>query len=71
MKSHVTPKVGENFSCRDVYLKGWSGLDNPELVRMAVEVLRDAGWVRGLSNQSGSAGGRPSDRYEVNPRVWE
>jgi putative DNA primase/helicase len=64
-------KVDANFSCRDVYLKGWSGLDNPELVRMAVEVLQDAGWVRDMPGEPGPFGGRPSNRYEVNPGVWE
>ncbi|MDE3195488.1 MAG: DUF3987 domain-containing protein, partial [Acidobacteriota bacterium] len=34
-------KVGADgfFSCRDVYLKGWSALDSPESVKLAVEVL--------------------------------
>ena len=59
------------FSCRDVYLKGWSGLDSPETARLAVEVLEDAGWVRNVSFESGFLGGRPSKRYGVNPRVWE
>lgn len=59
------------FSCRDVYLKGWSGLDSPEAVKQAAEVLQDAGWVRDLSTESGPFGGRPSNRYEVNPGVWE
>jgi putative DNA primase/helicase len=59
-----------SFSCRDVYLKGWSGLDTPEAVRQAVEVLQDAGWVRDLAGESGPFGGRPSSRYEVNPGVW-
>jgi len=59
------------FSCRDVYLKGWSGLDSPEAVKQASEVLQDAGWVRDLSGESGPFGGRPSNRYEVNPGVWE
>jgi len=59
------------FSCRDVYLKGWSGLDSPEAVKQAAEVLQDAGWVRDLSAESGPFGGRPSNRYEVNPGVWE
>lgn len=59
------------FSCRDVYLKGWSGLDSPEAVKQAAEVLQDAGWVRDLSGESGPSGGRPSNRYEVNPGVWE
>jgi putative DNA primase/helicase len=66
-------KVGADgfFSCRDVYLKGWSGLDTPEAVKLAAEVLQDAGWVRDLSGESGPFGGRPSARYEVNPKVWE
>jgi putative DNA primase/helicase len=59
------------FSCRDVYLKGWSGLDSPGAVKQATEVLHEAGWVRDLSSESGPLGGRPSNRYEVNPRVWE
>jgi putative DNA primase/helicase len=59
------------FSCREVYLKGWSGVDTPELVKMAVEVLEDAGWIRDVERESGPSGGRPSTRYRVNPRVWE
>jgi hypothetical protein len=66
-------KVGTNgfFSCRDVYLKGWSGLDSPEAVKLAAEVLQDAGWIRDMSDESRPFGGRPSNRYEVNPRVWQ
>ena len=66
-------KVGADgfFSCRDVYLKGWSGLDTAEAVKRAAVVLQDAGWVRDQSGESGPGGGRPSNRYEVNPRVWE
>lgn len=66
-------KVGTDrlFSCRDVYLKGWSGLNSPEAVKQAAEVLQDAGWVRDLSSEPGPSGGRPSNRYEVNPGVWE
>jgi putative DNA primase/helicase len=68
-------KVATNgfFSCRDVYLKGWSGLDSPEAVKLAAEVLQDAGWVRPISGESSDplGRGRPSNRYEVNPGVWE
>jgi hypothetical protein len=59
------------FSCRDVYLKGWSGLDTPELARMAVDVLLDAGWIRDVDREPGPLGGRPTARYQANPRVWE
>jgi len=66
-------KVGADgsFSCREVYLKGWSGLDTPESVKLAVEVLEDAGWVRALNSESRQFGGRPPNRYEVNPKVWQ
>jgi hypothetical protein len=66
-------KVGADgvFSCRDVYQNGWSGLNSPEAVKQAVEVLQDAGWVRELPGESRPSGGRPPDRYEVNPRVWK
>jgi hypothetical protein len=66
-------KVGADgfFSCRGVYLKGWSGLDSPEAVKLAVEILKDAGWIRPVGSEPGPSGGRPSDRYAVNPRVWE
>lgn len=59
-----------SFSCREVYLKGWSGLDSPEAVKLAAEVLQDARWVRELGGESGPFGGRPSNRYAVNPGVW-
>jgi len=59
------------FSCRDVYLKGWSGLDTPAAVKQAAEVLQDAGWLREVLSESGPLGGRPSNRYIVNPAVWK
>jgi len=65
-------KVGANgsFTCRDVYLKGWSGLADPEAVKLSLDVLLDAGWVRELGGEPGPTGGRPSARYAINPKVW-
>jgi len=65
-------KVGgnESFSVRDVYLKGWTGLDTPEAVRQAIDLLEDAGWIRPVTAQANALGGRPSSRYTVNPRTW-
>ncbi len=67
---HVGAKDGF-FSCRDVYVKCWSGLENPEIVKPALEVLRDAGWVRELPGEPGPFGGRPASRFQINPRVWQ
>ena len=69
-----TRKVGADgfFRLRDVYLKGWSGLDTPEAVRLAAQVLEDSGWIREVNAEPRPpSGGRPSLRYRVNPRVWE
>jgi putative DNA primase/helicase len=67
-------KVGTDgfFSCRDVYLKCWSGLDTPEAVKLAAEVLQDAAWVRPVGGESSDplGRGRPSNRYQINPGVW-
>jgi putative DNA primase/helicase len=57
------------FSLRDVYLKGWSGLDTPEAVRQAVEVLEDAGWIRSLPSTPSPSGGRPGAKYDINPKA--
>ena len=66
-------KIGANgvFTCRDVYIKGWSGLDNAEAVKLAAQVLMDSGWIRELSAEPNPLGGRPCSRYQVNPRVWK
>ena len=57
------------LTARDVYLKGWTGLDTPELVKSAAEILEDAGWLAAQTERGGPQGGRPSLRYLVNPRV--
>ena len=66
-------KIGADgtFTCREVYFKGWSGLDTPEAVKEAAEVLEDAGWLQDLSGGPNPLGGRPSNRYAVNPKVWQ
>src|SRR5262249_54950635 len=58
------------FTCREVQQKCWSCLKTTEEIRMALKVLQEAGWVRRVGGKSGPDGGRPSERYEVNPRIW-
>lgn len=59
----------DQFAARDVYLKGWSGLDTPDAVRAAATLLEDAGWLRAFNDED--TGGRPATRYVVNPRLWQ
>lgn len=55
------------FTPRQVALKHWAGLGTPEAVRKAADVLADYDWLRREVVRGGAAGGRPSDRYTVNP----
>ena len=59
------------FTLRDVYNAGWTALDSPESAKAAIAVLKDAGWVRDITEPPGPSGGRPSLRYQINPRIWE
>jgi putative DNA primase/helicase len=59
-----------SFERRDIYRHGWSGLDNPASVGDALDVLEDAGWVRHQWEKPGPQGGRPPDRWQANPRIW-
>ena len=62
-------KVGASgsFSCREVYVNGWSGLDSPEAVRSAAEVLQDAHWIREQDGGSGPRGGVPQTAIQLTP----
>jgi len=62
-------KIPTEFSTRDVYLKGWSGLGTPDEARAALRVLEDCGWIRRAGGEEG--GGRPSERWQINPRIKE
>jgi putative DNA primase/helicase len=61
------------FSLRGLRQKDWRGLKEPEDVKGALAVLEEAGWIRDITSKPGpgSAGGHPSIRYEVNPKVWD
>jgi putative DNA primase/helicase len=62
--------LGQTFSTRQVYaLHHWAGLDTPERVRAALDVLADAGWVREFDQRPEK--GRPSEKWQVNPKVTQ
>ncbi len=57
----------DSFTPRQVAVKHWTGLTTPDAVRKAAEVLADYDWLRRAVVQGGAAGGRPSERYIINP----
>jgi 5S rRNA maturation endonuclease (ribonuclease M5) len=63
-------KLGKTtFRVRDVYFKGWAGLDSPERARAALAVLVDADWIRAAPETERP--GRPAEEFVLNPRLWE
>jgi putative DNA primase/helicase len=61
--------LAETFTTRDVYRRGWSGLTQPEQARNALELLGDSGWVAERKPSPGSSGGRPTEEWQINPKV--
>lgn len=57
----------DSFTPRQVAQKCWAGLGTPDAVRKAADVLADYDWLRRDTVQGGATGGRPSDRYTINP----
>ena len=58
------------FTVRDVIQRDWSGLSKPETVHLAVERLVQSGWLRVPVTEKVPVGGRPTVRYELNPKVF-
>jgi hypothetical protein len=57
------------FVARDVRRKEWAGLTDQEGINKALDYLEHvARWVRSQDQSSGARGGRPTTRYDVNPK---
>lgn len=67
IRTGKVPIEAGSFSVRDVYRRCWSGLNTREAVEAAARELCGVGWLREAPREATT--GRPSDRYEVNPRV--
>lgn len=59
----------ETFTPRQVAVKHWAGMNTPEAVRKAADMLADYGWLAREAIPTGAKGGRPSDRYLVHPML--
>jgi hypothetical protein len=61
----------KEFTCRDIEHKNWKQLNSAERVRHACLILEKAGWLRNVTEKPTDKGGRPSLKYQVNPKVYE
>jgi len=59
-------KVKDGTTVRDIYRNKWSFLTSPVLVRAALEILEECGWVR---TQIVETGGRSTEIVELNPEL--
>lgn len=57
-------KLATPFKTRDVYIKGWTGLETPQKAQAAIDLLRE---YNHLSEYELDTGGRPTRMYQ--PRV--
>lgn len=61
----------DGFTPRLAANKGWAGLTTTDEVRKAADVLADYDWLKLEVVKAGATGGRPSDRYFINPAAME
>ena len=61
--------IVDSFTPRQVAVKCWTGLTTPDAVRKAADLLADYDFVRQEKSQGGTKGGRPSERYVINPAI--
>ncbi len=60
--------IEDGFRARDIHRRGWSKLTDRGQVQAGLDLLCDLDWLRAEDNK-GTAGGRPTTRYRINPRT--
>jgi hypothetical protein len=59
----------QDFTARDLRRNRWRYLSDKEAVEAALDWLENKGWLSRRTVPSGERGGRPTERYTVNPRL--
>ena len=70
-KTDETSWINGGFTARQVIRKGWKGLTDADDVLNALEVLIECKWLDWREVPSTGQGGRPTERYFINPRINE
>lgn len=63
-------KLADGFTARDVFRKGWTGLETMVQVEAALDLLQEHGWV--IAVETDNPTGRNTFRHYINPksRPW-
>ena len=59
----------DGFTARDVHQRDWSGLTIAETVQAALDLLVKHKWLKEQMTGTGARGGRPTTKYQINPRM--
>jgi len=62
-------RLGNPFVARDVTQAEWAGLTEVAEVREALDLLVEHHWLRAVMDGRAAAGGRPTTRYHISPRL--
>jgi len=67
--SDKTDWVSHGFTARSLKRKNWKGLTADDAVQTALDVLIEYDWLNHELVDSTGQGGRPTERYWINPRI--
>ena len=61
-------ELSNGFTCRTVYVKGWTGLSTKETAQNALDTLVESGW---LAEREVKGSGRSTTAYRINSEISE
>lgn len=70
LKKLKSKALADGFTPREIAQKNWAGLNDVESVRKALSLLVDYEYLRVDKTQITSLGGRTSEKYYINPNIW-
>ena len=68
-KTDKTDWVSHGFTARSLKRKSWKGLTDDNAVQTAIDVLIEHDWLDYKEVKSTGQGGRPTERYWINPKL--
>lgn len=63
-------EVADEFTLRDIHQRGWSNLTDRATVKLGLDLLVDHRWLRECAPEPHPTGGRPTTRYQINPKTF-
>lgn len=68
-KTDKTNWVSHGLTARSLKRKNWKGLNDDDAIQTALDVLIEYDWLKYETVESTGQGGRPTERYWINPKL--